>query len=85
MGQIPEVKFKATLQPHLVWSADQVLYLSTENVASTPLLELHLLPTRVEVPMAIIMLENRALWIDLIWSQLSPGEEQPSREEISVG
>jgi 3-mercaptopyruvate sulfurtransferase SseA len=22
--QIPEVKFKATLQPHLVWSADQV-------------------------------------------------------------
>jgi hypothetical protein len=35
--------------------------------------------------MAIIMLENRALWIDLIWSQLSPGEEQPSREEISVG
>lgn len=64
MGQIPEVKFKATLQPHLVWSADQVLYLSTENVASTPLLELHLLPTRVKVPMPIIMLENRALWID---------------------
>jgi rhodanese-related sulfurtransferase len=62
--QIPEVKFKATLQPHLVWSADQVLYLSTENVASTPLLELHLLPTRVKVPMAVIMLENRALWID---------------------
>jgi 3-mercaptopyruvate sulfurtransferase SseA len=62
--QIPEVKFKATLQPHLVWSADQVFYLSTENVASTPLLELDLLPTRVKVPMAIIMLENRALWVD---------------------